>query len=274
MRVTEYRRTQSRYTDGSIGCTVTGGVMDSRPSSSAWAAQPVRASVVESRRLTPQTHGIAVKKPAGFSFRPTQFTFLSLKTSEEGWDTRPMSIATSPTRSNLEYAVRTSDSPFKQAFTSLEAGDIVALQGPFGRFVLREDRPAVLVAGGVGITPLKGMAEYASDNALQIPVRLIYSNRTEEEIAYREELAELERRNPRFKVLHTLTGVGASTTKGWNGRAGRIDARVLREVARALEEPVYYVCGSKEMVTGIADLLTQSGVGASDIMEEVFRGYG
>jgi glycine betaine catabolism B len=250
------------------------GVMDSKHSSGAWAAsQPMRAIVVESRRLTPETHGIAVKKPAGFSFRPTQFTFLSLKTSEGAWDTRPMSIATSPTRSNLEYAVRTSDSPFKQAFTSLEPGDTVALQGPFGRFVLRENRPAVLVAGGVGITPLKGMAEYASDKALQIPVRLVYSNRTEEEIAYREELAELERRNPMFKVLHTLTRVGASTTKGWKGRVGRIDARALQEVAHGLEEPVYYICGGKEMVTSITNLLTQSGVGASKIMGEVFRGY-
>jgi ferredoxin-NADP reductase len=251
--------------------------MDSRSSSGAWATQPMRATVLESRRLTPETHGIAVKKPAGFSFRPTQFTFLSLKTIEGGWDTRPMSIATSPTRPNLEYAVRTSDSPFKEAFSSLEPGDAVALQGPFGRFVLKEDRPAVLVAGGVGITPLKGMAEYASDKALQIPVRLIYSNRTEEEIAYREELAELERRNPRFEVLHTLTSVEASsttTTKGWKGHAGRIDAPALQEVASGLERPVYYLCGSKEMVTGIADLLTQSGVGASDIMEEVFRGYG
>jgi glycine betaine catabolism B len=250
--------------------------MDSRSSSAPWAAQPVSASVVESRRLTPRTHGIAVKKPAGFSFRPTQFTFLSLKTSEAGWDTRPMSIATSPTRPNLEYAVRMSDSPFKQAFTSLEPGDTVALQGPFGRFVLREDRPAILVAGGVGITPLKGMAEYASDKALKIPMRLVYSNRTEEEIAYREELAELERRNPRFEVLYTLTGEGASTamTRGWEGRAGRIDAHALQEVARGLEKPVYYICGSNGMVTGISDLLIQSGVGGSDIMEEVFRGYG
>ena len=249
--------------------------MDSRSSSGAWATQPIRATVLESRHLTPETHGIAVKKPAGFSFRPTQFTFLSLKTIEGGWDTRPMSIATSPTRPNLEYAVRRSDSPFKEAFSSLEPGDAVALQGPFGRFVLNEDRPAVLVAGGVGITPLKGMAEYASDKALQIPVRLIYSNRTEEEIAYREELAELERRNPMFEVLHTLTSVEASTTKkGWKGHAGRIDAHALQEVASGLERPVYYLCGSKEMVNGIADLLTQSGVGASDIMEEVFRGYG
>jgi ferredoxin-NADP reductase len=248
-------------------------VMNSRSlPSGAWAAQPLRTTVVASRQLTPQIRCIAVKKPAGFSFRPTQFTFLSVKTAGGEWDARPMSIATSPTRPRLEYAVRASDSPFKQAFVSLRPGDTVAVQGPFGRFVLKEDRPAVLVAGGVGITPLKGMAEYASDNALPIPIKLIYSNHKEEEIAYRKEIAELERRNPRFQVMYTMTGE-ASTARGWHGRTGRIDARMLREVADGLEKPVYYLCGGNGLVTSVSDLLTEAGVEPSDIMAEVFRGY-
>jgi glycine betaine catabolism B len=110
-----------------------------------WGGQPLETTVVASRRLTPQTHGIMLKKPARFSFLPTQFTFLSLKTGQ-GTDVRPMSIATSPTRPNLEYAVRVSDSPFKRAFASLRPGDKVKVQGPFGRFLMREDRPAVLLA--------------------------------------------------------------------------------------------------------------------------------
>jgi ferredoxin-NADP reductase len=136
-----------------------------------------------------------------------QFTFLALRT-DEGWDARPMSLASSPTRPNLEHGVRVSESPFKHAFASLRPGDVVRLQGPLGDFVLEEDRPAVLVTGGIGITPLKGMAEYAADKALPIEVRLLYSNPNEEEIAYREELEELEKKNPHFSVFHTLTGSG------------------------------------------------------------------
>src|ERR1700674_2986699 len=41
------------------------------------------ARVVRSRRLTPTTHGIDVEKPAGFTFQPTQFTFLQLETPDE-----------------------------------------------------------------------------------------------------------------------------------------------------------------------------------------------
>src|SRR3989449_7081248 len=140
-----------------------------------------KGRVVSSRQLTPTTRAIEVEKPKAFTFRPTQFTFLQLKT-EEGMDARPMSLATSPTRPHLEYAVRLSDSAYKRAFAALRPDDEVAVFGPIGDFVLHETRPAVLLAGGVGITPLKGMAEYAADKALPIPIRLVYSNRSEDEI--------------------------------------------------------------------------------------------
>src|SRR6266581_1101410 len=64
-----------------------------------------RTRIVSSRPLTPSTRAIEPEKPAGFTFGPTQFTFLQLQT-EEGMDARPMSLATSPTRPHLEYAVR------------------------------------------------------------------------------------------------------------------------------------------------------------------------
>jgi ferredoxin-NADP reductase len=211
-----------------------------------------------------------LKKPADFSFRPTQFTFLTLST-DEGEEGRLMSIATSPTRPNIEYAVRVGESPFKRAFASLLPGDSVTVEGPYGHFVLREDRPAVLLAGGIGITPLKGMAEYASDKKLPIPVRLVYSNRTEEEIAFRPELEELERRNPNFSVLHTLTG--SRIAKGWKGSVGRIDARKLQDAKRGLERPIYYICGTPSMVSGMIGLLSDGGVPGADAMVEVFRGY-
>jgi ferredoxin-NADP reductase len=182
-----------------------------------------------------------------------------------------MSLATSPTRPNLEYAVRVGDSPFKRAFATLRPGDRVVVEGPYGHYVLKEDRPAVLLAGGIGITPLKGMAEYASDKNLSIPVRLVYSNRSEGEIAFRAELEELERRNPNFRVLHTLTGNGVS--KGWKGSVGRIDEGKLQEATRGFERPVYYICGAPGMVSDMLRLLLERGVTQADVMVEVFRGY-
>jgi len=233
-------------------------------------AQPraFKAQVVSSQSLTSSTHAIQVEKSKAFSFRPTQYTFLQLRT-EDGPDARPMSLATSPTRPHLEYAVRLSDSSYKRAFAALRPGDEVLVFGPIGDFVLHETRPAILVAGGIGITPLKGMAEYAADNALSIPIRLVYSSRSEEEIVYRAELDALEKQNPRFRVLHTLTrAVG-----GWRGTVGRISEEFLREAARDLADPIYYVSGTPSMVRGTLRMLEGLEVPDASIEIEAFRGY-
>lgn len=228
-----------------------------------------RTTVASSRRLTPTAHTIEVEKPTSFTFLPTQFTFLQLMT-EAGPDVRPMSLATSPTRPYLEYAVRLSDSAYKRAFAALRPGDEVAVFGPLGDFVLLESRPAVLVAGGIGITPLKGMAEYATDKALPIQIRLVYSSRSEDEIAYREELAALAGQNAGFRVLHTLTGVAGPA---WQGATGRIDRDVLGEAARDLVGPIYYVSGTPSLVMGTWQLLREAGVPMDSIAVEAFRGY-
>ena len=228
-----------------------------------------RARVVSSRRLTPTTHAIEVEKPASFRFRATQFTFLQLMT-EAGVDVRAMSLATSPTHPHLEYAIRLSNSWYKRAFAALRPGDVVAAFGPIGDFVLHETRPAILVAGGIGVTPLKGMAEYATDRGLTIPIRLVYSSRGEDEIVYRDELAALERANPHFRVLHTLTG---EVGRGWEGAKGRIDGKLLREGARDLADPIYYVSGAPSLVVDTWRLLREEGIPAQSIEVEAFRGY-
>jgi len=230
----------------------------------------METTVVSSRSMTPSIHGISLRKPTRFSFLPVQFTFLTLMT-DQGLDTRPMSLATSPTRPNLEYGVRVSDSPYKRAFVSLKPGDEVVVRGSFGDFVLNEERPAILIAGGIGITPLKGMAEYAADKKLKIPIRLLDSNRTEEEIAYKTELEELERRNSRFRVIHTLTGEKISNN--WAGSTGRIRPDILKKIAEGLDRPLYYLCGKPSMVSAVFDLLLKMDVLEDDVKVELFRGY-
>ena len=114
------------------------------------------------------------------------------------------------------------------------------------------------------------MAEYAADKALPIPIRLVHSNRSEDEIVYRPELDALEKQNPRFRVLYTLT---RNDGKGWQGRTGRIDQELLSEAARDLSDPIYYVTGTPSMVVGTLRLLRELNVPDSNIEIEAFRGY-
>src|SRR2546428_2703869 len=129
-------------------------------------------------------------------------------------DARPMPLDAGPPGPPHDSPGRLSDSAYERAFAALRPDDEVRVFGPIDDFVLHETRPAVLVAGGVGITPLKGMAEYAADKALPIPIRLVYSNRSEDEIVYRRELEALETLNPHFRLLNTLT---RTTDRGWKG---------------------------------------------------------
>ena len=145
------------------------------------------------------------------------------------------------------------------------------VRGPFGDFIIDEERPALFIAGGIGITPLKGMAEYAADKRLQIPIKLLYSNRTEDEIIYRAELEELEQNNSKFQVIHTLTG--EKVTNNWAGSKGRIDKDSLRKATKGLSRPMYYFCGKPSMVSAVYDTLLRMGVPEEDMKAEVFRGY-
>ena len=97
------------------------------------------------------------------------------------------------------------------------------------------------------------------------------SNKEQAEIVYRAELDALMHANKRFRVVHTLSREPAAS--GWPGRRGRIDATLLAEAGRGLDDPTYYVCGKPEMVQGAAEALLLNGVLRERIVYELFPGY-
>lgn len=228
--------------------------------------------VLESRRETPTTHSVKVSRPSGFSFKAGQFALVKLET-REGPDDRFLSIACSPTARYLEFAVRQSESGFKRAFCGLKPGDEVAVEGPSGRFILDEGRgPVVMLSGGIGITPLKSMAEYAAEAGVEREITLLYCSRAPDEIVFREQLGRLEKLNPRFRVIHTITDAsGDGVPQGaWTGR---IDERLLLEARVMSEDAVYYVCGPPGLVRAMNELLRSMDVAAARIRIENFTGY-
>jgi ferredoxin-NADP reductase len=228
------------------------------------------ATVLESHAQTPTTHSIRVSKPEGFSFRVSQAVRLYLD-ADGGPALRPMSIASSPTKDYLEFAVRRSESAFKGAFVSLKKGDEVGIMGPLGHFFLDPDRPAILLAGGIGITPLKSMIEFATDVGLPTNLTLVYSNRSPDEIVFKRELDEFALKNPNLEVIYTITR--PSYGDGWSGRVGRIDGSLLRQVSVGKHDAMYYICGTPGMVSSLIGMLLAIGVQPERIMQETFRGY-
>src|SRR5580704_8987202 len=147
------------------------------------------------------------EKPQAFEFKAGQFANITLlhAASDLAGNTRSLSIASAPHDEDLMVAMRNRNTTFKRAMHALPIGGAVLFQGPFGNFTLHRDttRPAVFLAGGIGITPFRSMLWQAT--TLRSPHRffLFYASRRPEEAAFLEELRDLEQFNPRYTLITT-----------------------------------------------------------------------
>ncbi len=202
-----------------------------------------------------------------FTFKPGQFVDLTLNeprhTDDKG-QTRSLSIASSPLDEYLMVATRLTDSAMKKSLAALEEGQLVHADGPMGSFKLHSDVkiPAVMLAGGIGITPFRSMVKDATEKNSEQKITLIYSNRTTEDAAFVEDLEEWQAYNDNFNFVTR-----------WTKEDGHIDEAFLKKNIKNLAAPIYYVAGPPGMVTGTTQLLLESGVSEDNIRFEEFAGY-
>lgn len=242
------------------------------------APTTITTRVLEVWSPSPTTRAIRVARPPGFVFRASQAVRLVLQTVS-GEAAHPMSIASSPARDHLDFAARLTPSEFKRAFSALAPGDTVQLMGPFGQFSLERGRPAVMLAGGIGITPFKSIAEAIVDEGFDAKALLVYANRSPEEVAFERELEELAAGGA-LEVLHTVSrtdpahlAVAPNGRSPWRHRVGRVDADLLRRIGARMPGAVYYVAGPASFTRTVASELIAAGVPKEDVRAEVFRGY-
>jgi ferredoxin-NADP reductase len=209
-------------------------------------------------------------------YQPGQFGSMKLEgIADPRGSMRSFTLSSSPTESGwVAITTRISGrSPFKERLSNLRPGEEVDLRAPMGEFTLDTRRPAVMLAGGIGVTPFRSMIRYAADRALELPIVLLYSSRTPEEIVFMDELDELARQHRTLKVVYTITRPGEAR-ETWAGRIGRFDAGSVRAKAAGLSQATYYVCGSEAMVDGATRMLTEElHVPKNDIRSEEFPGY-
>ncbi len=207
-------------------------------------------------------------------FKPGQFANMKLDApGDDRGGLRSFSISSSPTeKGHLLFTTKISQSAFKQKLASMRPGETADVTWPWGNFTLQEDysRPAIMLVGGIGITPLRSMIRYATDRKLPLKITLLYSNKVPEEIVYYSELEELQRRNPSLKVIHTITRPEESKQK-WSGRVGRIDENLVNEVR--VPGAIYYTCGPPAMVQAMKALADSLGIAKDDLKSEEFTGY-
>jgi ferredoxin-NADP reductase len=221
------------------------------------------------------TMAFHLQKPRGFRFIAGQAATLELVEPPvgEGQSQRTFSIVSAPFEETLLFATRMRDTAFKRALKALPDGARLRLEGPYGELQLGADaRPAVLIAGGIGITPFVSMLRQATHDRSARRLRLVYSNRRPEDAAFLAELQGLEGRNANFRLHATMTDMGNSTRK-WDGETRLVDAAMLQRSAAGLAAPLYYVVGPPAMVEAMKQTLNGAGVAAADIRTEEFYGY-
>ncbi|MBN2517432.1 MAG: hypothetical protein JXB14_01155 [Candidatus Altiarchaeota archaeon] len=200
---------------------------------------------------------------ADMDYKPGQFFFVTI----EGDKTKHFSFSSSPTeRGYIEFTKRLTDSEYSQGLRRLKTGDSAHIKGPFGDFILGDEKKIAILSGGIGITPFRSMLKYTADTGSDKDIVLLYSNRSPDDIAFKEELDGFGEKG-NIKVVHTITGEDDS----WTGLKGRIDDDMVKKVVPDWRERTFYVAGPTKMVGVMEEILKR--MGAEKIRTENFPGY-
>lgn len=239
------------------------------------AAYEVR--LVRSEQVAEDTMAFYFSKPSGYSYQAGQSLRMELidpPQTDNAGDTRIFTIASAPHEAELMIAARMRDTAFKRALKAAPVGTAVRIEEPDGELVLHEDasRPAVFLAGGIGITPFLSMARHAAHASLLHRIYLFYSNWRPEVAAFLPELQDMQQSNPNYRLIATMTEAEMSA-QPWSGERCLIGRELLERHLPDLAEPVYYLAGPPAMTIALLGMLEDIGIGAEAIRSEEFYGY-
>lgn len=224
---------------------------------------------------TPTVKTFRLMNPVGgaipFDYLPGQFVTVTVPLEGKPVK-RSYTMASSPTRHDyIEITVKREDNGHVSKFLhdEVKLGDLLAFSGPAGAltFTGRECNCVLLIAGGVGITPMMSVLRYLMDRSWEGDVFLLFSIGRPEDFIFREEIEYLARRHANLRVAVT-----ASKTEGpeWKGPRGRITKELIRQTVPDLATRYVHLCGPVPMMEAMKQLLHELGVPPARIKTEAF----
>jgi predicted ferric reductase len=231
--------------------------------------------VQEVRRETDDVWSVKITPPedrAVYNYLPGQFHFLTffrdpgLPVEEHHW-----TISSSPAKKDFLTSTIKAVGDFTSTMGQTKPGDTVAVHGPFGRFSYMfhpEDRELVFLAGGIGITPIMGMLRYMRDTKDTRSVLLMYANRKQSQIVFRQELEQIASgKHPDLTLVHVLS----RPEDEWTGETGHLNRKKIEKYCGTdLKGKAFYVCGPLKMADALIYTLQDMGVPQRKIRREIF----
>ena len=213
------------------------------------------------------------EKPEGFKFKPGQyggFTLINPPETDAQGNNRRFSLLSTPDDGVVSIVTRIQSSAFKKNLCAMPIESTLKLAGPAGNFVLHDDvsKPAVLIAGGIGISPFFSMIRHACKHQPERELILLYGNQSRHTAAFLDELTALSEQNKNFKFIPVM-----AEDPDWDGEKGFITHTLIKKHAPDRLKPIYYVCGAPVMVGALQETLMEMEIPAEQILVEDFPGY-
>jgi len=236
-----------------------------------------KAKLVDARMLSPSVRSLTFRTADGSAVGHVagQYVDVIAPTARGLPFRRSYSIASAPymdeaRRDMFELAVtRVEGGPTSEAIHALTPGGLVEIEGPEGTFVRRAEdaaHPALFVATGTGLAPIRAMLAEEVRVAEGPPLVLLFGCRTPHDILWGDELRAWRRACPRFAVHVTLSRAPPE----WTGLVGYVQ-RHARDLAGSLPDCRAYVCGLSAMVDHVVALLArEAGLSRDALRYEIY----
>lgn len=231
--------------------------------------------VAQITKETPDVRTFRFVLPNGgllpFQHQAGQYLVLSLQIEGKKVN-RTYTISSPPTRSDYcEITVKREENGYVSRYLHemIHEGDIIHVSAPAGRFVFdgTQANSIVLIAGGVGITPLMAILRDLTDRKWKGDIFFIYSAKSRSDIIFQKELDDLRTRFANVRLHVTLS---RAEDADWTGHKGRVTGPFLGMCVPNLKDHPVYICGPQAMMTPTIQLLRDLGVPADNIKSEEF----
>lgn len=220
--------------------------------------------------LTPTIKGIWIKLDRAVQFQAGQYVNLTIPKLDIS---RPFSLANSPSQADeVELNIRIVPGGQGTGYIheSLKVGDEISFSGPYGRFFVRKSaqKPLIFMAGGSGLSSPRSMILELLEEGWELPITLVYGQRTREELYYHDEFLDMEKRYSNFSYVPALSA--SEEGDGWDGFKGFVHDAAKAHFDNDFREHHAYLCGPPMMIDACITTLMQGRLFERDIFIEKF----